>query len=217
MQLKALALAAVVCAAAPAFADTVKLDNFTFVPGLNLSVTSPVRTGSVAAGQFSGSLNGNSFVTYCTDLSQTFGFGNTYTDYTVVDGATAWGAAKSLDLDRALSNFAQNSHPTSNVESALTQAIVWEILYETEGNPYDFSSGTFTATSGDSTVQAGLSGVNWGALPGTVVTLHADQLFSPNSQDFLVTTAVPEPSTYALLIAGLAGIGFVARRRTRAD
>lgn len=36
-----------------------------------------------------------------------------------------------------------------------------------------------------------------------------------NQSDFLVTnvTAVPEPGTYALLVAGLATVGFVARRR----
>lgn len=214
MKIEALALAAAVCAA-PAFADTVKIDNFTFAPGLNLNVSSPGYNG--AAGQFSGWLNGNSFETFCTDLSQTFSFGTTYTDYVVVDGVTAWGATKSLDLDRLMSNMVQSNNPNGNVVSALFQAGVWEILYETAGNPYDFTSGAFTVTSADAGVQTGLDNVNWGALPGTTVTVHADQLYSRSSQDFLVLTAVPEPSTYALLLAGLAGIGFVARRRARAD
>lgn len=33
--------------------------------------------------------------------------------------------------------------------------------------------------------------------------------------DNVEVTAIPEPSTYALMLAGLAGIGFVARRRQR--
>jgi hypothetical protein len=31
-----------------------------------------------------------------------------------------------------------------------------------------------------------------------------------------ITSAVPEPETYALLLAGLTGVGFVARRRKSA-
>jgi hypothetical protein len=211
MQLRILALAAAFCAASPAFADTVKLDNFTFAPGLNLNVSSPNYNG--AAGQFSGTLNGDSFVTFCTDLSQTFNFGVTYTDYMVVDGVAAWGAAKSLDLDRVFSNFALFGHPANSVESAVIQAITWEILYETAGNPYDFTSGAFTATSGDAGVQAALNGVNWGALLGTPVTLHVDQLYSRSHQDFMVMTQVPEPASYALTLAGLGVLGLVVRRR----
>jgi hypothetical protein len=35
----------------------------------------------------------------------------------------------------------------------------------------------------------------------------------PDTTAFTVTTAVPEPQTYAMLLAGLGAIGFVARRR----
>lgn len=213
MKLKTIALAAAMCAAAPAFADTVRIDDWVFSPGLPLTVATPGYSG--AAGEFKGVLNGNSFLTYCTDLSQTFNWNVTYTDYSVVSGVTAWGATKSLDLDKAISNVTSFGQPVNNVESAVIQAIVWEIIYEKPGNPYDFTSGTFTASSGNSSVQSALNGVNWGALPGTPVTMHVDKLYSPDHQDFLVMTSVPEPGTYALFAAGLAGIGFFARRRTR--
>ena len=36
---------------------------------------------------------------------------------------------------------------------------------------------------------------------------------SPNKQDVIVFTAVPEPETYALMVAGLGLLGFAERRR----
>jgi hypothetical protein len=35
--------------------------------------------------------------------------------------------------------------------------------------------------------------------------------------DFAATAAVPEPSTWAMMILGFAGVGFMAYRRSRKD
>src|SRR6218665_1835874 len=147
MKIKTLALAAALAVAAPAFADTVNLTGFTFPPGSSVTAGAPNYSGQ--AGQFTGTLNGNSFVTYCTDIEQSFSFNTNYTDYSVVDGVTAWGAAKSQDLDRAVSAFMTAGYPWDSATSATAQSVIWEIIYETS-NTYDFSAGTFTVTSGDS-------------------------------------------------------------------
>lgn len=212
MKIKTLALAAALAAATPAFADTVNLSNYTFTPASPLTVATPVYSGD--AGQFTGLLNGSSFVTFCTDLAQTFAFNTTYTDYSVVAGVTAWGSSKSQDLDRAVSAFLGGSYPFDSASSAVAQAAIWEIIYETSGS-YGFGTGTFQATSSDSAVTVALGDINWSELSTEPITHHADQLYSREHQDFMVITAVPEPSTYALFVAGLAGISFIARRRSR--
>lgn len=212
LKLKSLALVAALLAnAGPALADNIIIDDFAFTPGLPVTVSAPAYSG--LAGQFAGLLKGNPFLTYSTDLLQSFEFDVLYPDYSVVDGVAAWGAQKSQDLERAISNFILFGNPTDNVQSAVTQTIIWEILYENPINGYDFASGSFTAISGDGAVQALLNGVNWAALPLQQVTHSVDQLYSLEHQDFLVVNnRVPEPGSAMLLLAGMA---FVARRRQR--
>ena len=64
-----------------------------------------------------------------------------------------------------------------------------------ESDPFDLAAGQYTLS---------LSGIT-GGVGGSATysgTIHAHY-----------TAAVPEPSTYALMMLGLASIGFVARRR----
>jgi hypothetical protein len=54
-----------------------------------------------------------------------------------------------------------------------------------------------------------------GLAAGSYATNRLYTFSSETGQDLV--TAVPEPSTYALMLAGLAGIGFVARRRSKSN
>ncbi len=56
-----------------------------------------------------------------------------------------------------------------------------------------------------------------GPRPGELVSetgLHASGAWAVHDGDVGATVAVPEPSTYALLLLGLGALGFAARRRT---
>ncbi|HMX16773.1 MAG TPA: PEP-CTERM sorting domain-containing protein [Rhodocyclaceae bacterium] len=199
--------------AGPALADTVKLTNYAFTPAKSIQTSGPSYNGG--AGEFVGTLNGNSFATFCTDLAQSFSFNTTYTDYSVVDGVLAWGAAKSLSMDKAISYMLAAGGPTNANNSAAYQAMIWEVLYETSGT-FSFTSGTFKASSTNAAAQTALNGINWGAIATQAVTYSVDQLYSPRHQDFLVYAPVPEPESYAMMLAGLGVMGAIARRRTRA-
>jgi hypothetical protein len=68
------------------------------------------------------------------------------------------------------------------------------------GNIWSLHSFTFTAGVGPSTTLSFLAAGNSDGLGGSL--------------DDVSVTAVPEPETYALLLGGLALVGFSARRRS---
>ncbi len=211
--LSTLAATALIAGVSCAHANTVRLDNYSYTPAATLSVSGgPSYTGQ--AGQFTGTLDGHSFLTFCTDLYQTFSFGKTYTDYSVMSGVSAWGAAKSTEMDHLMSYLVASHAPFDGASSAAAQAAVWEVIYET-GSSYGFSSGSFKASSTDALTKSFLSNADWAAIAATPITVHANKLYSADHQDFVVLTPVPEPSTWAMLALGLVGIGATTRRRLR--
>ena len=218
--------AALSLASAPALANTVSLahniylNGFTYGPASITTVQSAapgtlISPFSVYAGQYSGTLDGKSFVTYCAEITQYLSFNTLYTDYTIVNGVTAWGSTKSAMFDQLISTIMGGNINSNPVGSGLAQAAIWEVLYET-APAYGFASGSFAVT-GSNSMQTSLSSLDWLGIGAWPIQYHVDLLHSASAQDLLlitplVTTTVPEPSSYALLLAGLAG--FAARRRS---
>jgi len=156
-----------------------------------------------AAGGFSGLLNGHAFQTYCVDLYQSFSWGSVYSDYSVV----ALPGTVAHDLGRLFTSHLGNV--VDGTTSAAFQLAAWEIMYETSGS-YNLSGGNFTEI-GYPTVR----GIAQGYLDslGATSAYAVQKLESPTSQDFVVITAVPEPSSYAMLAAGLGLLGWMKRRK----
>jgi len=211
-----IAAACLLLGAATARADTLNLTGYTFGGPATVAVSSPNYSGG--AGEFTGTygpdanpLNNPSFTTYCTDLLQSFAFNTVYTDYVFQSGVSAWGATKANDLGRLVTGYRSAAFVNDSTSSAAFQLAVWEIIYEVQTPYYSLADGSFK----DTTSAAALLATGWlSDLPNTS-KVTVDKLLSREHQDFMVTTPVPEPSTFALLLAGLASVGFVARRRSR--
>ena len=203
-------------AAMPSSAATVVFSGFTNgSESVNFSVTGPHPTsGAALAGGFATTVDGGpSFEAYCVDLYQEISFGDPYPEYTGPGTTHVFANSRAYtDLGRL---YATAGVVNTAVSEAAFQIAVWEIAYETDSGPYDLSSGVATFSGGDaatgtpsalSLASSWLGNLTNGPYPSILVLESADH------QD-MIYAPVPEPETYALFMAGLAAVGFVARRR----
>jgi hypothetical protein len=200
--LKSVAAAAVLAVAGAAHAVPVTLTGVTL-----LSPASPVF-GTLNGAPYSDgagalrvdTVERGSFIAFCIELdamlSPTYPVTYDYTTY------TQDGVARVLSL-----------YGTGAYSAAATQVAIWEAVYDSVAG--NLSAGVFTLNA-----PAGLLAEST-ALLAAAGALTVGQ-YDPNSMRALnnaryqdLVTVVPEPSTYALLLAGLTGIGFVARRRSQ--
>ena len=178
----------------------------------SLSGSNAAKSGSAAAGGFATSLNGGpSFESYCVDLYQTISFGVHYPEYTGPGTSHVFNNGNAYtDLSRL---YARAGVVGNSVAEAAFQIAVWEIAYEKTSNAYDLASGDAkffggTADPGSLSLASTWLSSLGAAGPGIQVLesrSHQDVIYAP----------VPEPETYAMLLAGLAAVGFMSRRQGR--
>lgn len=211
--------------AGPALAEPVVLHNFS--NGYAALQISLLPGELVYVGEFRGERNAgapNSFLTFCTDLYQSFHWNTTYTDYAVVANGSAHGLTPTqADLIGKL--YSAAGPIDSTTKSVAFQLDVWEIV--NDANPVDVLGGTFAVTGGGSDAQR-VQANRWLAdIHAATATSGFDvqRLYSPTRQDFLVvqprpgdrTTRyqVPEPAGWALAVVALMAQALAARRRPR--
>ena len=222
---KLIPLACLALGAVQAHADSV--DFLGFANGsksVNYSLTAPnvAKSSSTNAGGFVTVLNGGpSFTSYCVDLYETISFADpAYTNYSLVDGSAHF-IAPHAAADADIGKLFSAGHLVNNSKTqAAFQIAIWEIAYETSGS-YNLGAGTAQFSGGTAASSGALTlATSWLGSLG-VNTMDVKVLESltlrdvKGHQDVVFAQAVPEPSTYALMAAGLMSIGFVARRRSQ--
>lgn len=203
----------------PASADILKYDGPAFggyvsTSGLTNSPTPPVPvTGTPNAGAVS-MLNlttgGGSFAAWCVDIYSWLNTSSSGASYTLTPGSGFFGSSQVTALERLASQHLASINTVA--ESGAFQLAVWEIVYENSG-VYNLGTGNFQVASASGGALATAN--SWlAALGNGVPTLALSVWASSISQDLAVFSApIPEPEIYAMLLAGLGLMGFVAKRR----
>ena len=201
-------------ASACAVASTLKFVGWN-VPGAHpsVSIAQPSST-SATAGEFSILLDGNHETSFCIEPYQYIQFGQVYTDYTLVDGATRFGATALGRLAGLYENHLDEAR-TSGAASAAFQIAVWEIVFEA-ANPIRLNEGTFSIGGPFGFGKAGTLAADWLAALDSQPqgNWRFAVLQSERRQDQLIASEIPLPATAALLGVGLLGLAG-ARRRAR--
>ena len=105
------------------------------------------------------------------------------------------------------------SGPNANLNAASFQLALWEVANDNR----DLSTGQVKNTASTQlSIVAGaqtlLDGVN---AASSTQHYRYDLYTSSLNQDFLVASPIPEPATYAMMLAGLGLFGFAARRKSQ--
>jgi hypothetical protein len=143
----------------------------------------------------------NDLVFYCTDL---YKYSRATATYTVGSLTSSHQPSGNNDLTAAQVNNIATLISANHYDQSATQLAVWTVEY---GNAFSFT-GTSAQTAAD--VLAYLTPLT-GSAPASV---RLYQLHDDDAQGFAYVASVPEPATFAILGAGLLGLGRIRRRRT---
>ena len=182
------------------------------------SLTLPVRSG--AANYWSGlqtievikGASKQSFLAFCIDPFQWASrFPTSYTMFSSTTNIDAKFGTERANNIRALFNEGYNSALGSNSGAAAMQLALWEVAND---DKVLSTGGVRTNAATNRVLASGAQSLltNLGSYGGP--SLYSYTLYtSSTKQDFLVAAPVPEPETYAMMLAGLGLLGVVARRR----
>lgn len=227
-----IATAAVLATTALAAADSVTMRFVNAGPGRAATIRVNGNQYGVYAGQLNHEILSSTgptapavgmLATYCVDVSewvspqsQTYQV-NELTDAPVAGGNNGMAQHQADALGRLYTYANGQQFGTSNNFSAAFQIAIWEVVtdMDTESSTLSVASGDFRAWNLNSGTTSYLN---------TLLAIATDQSIAVNRRLLALTndgaqdqmfemTAIPLPTTGALAAVGLAGAGFITRRR----
>jgi hypothetical protein len=191
----------------------------------SLALVACLTLGAAAQAQSSGSFEciTNNSAQSCAQGESTLSWTWNGTDFTILNAAGG-GYVSEVYFDLTSPMVVSFNAGLSSVGVSFTSGANPGSL--SGGNSYGFASDM--AFDSDARRSAPVWGINalehavfsfTGAAPssfdvGTLAAgVHVRRLFNGESESLTTVTAVPEPGTYAMILAGLGVMGFVARRR----
>jgi PEP-CTERM motif len=156
-----------------------------------------------------------SFYTVCVEVTQAFlPLPNTYSHEQNgtakgFDNATAARVAAVMQAAGFVS--ATGGAVTTTEGFVALQMAIWNAVYDTD---WSVDSGSFQQVTDKNGAKAGANALLMAASNVSTPVYAVHKLYSVDEQDVVVS--VPEPETYAMLLAGLGAVGFMARRRKQA-
>ena len=191
-----------------------------YFPGTTPLTLSGVGVGgdsfTTAPNTYSFTSASGSFNTWCVDITHWLNTGTTiYTLGSAVELTSVFGATRVQDLTKLVNE--QYSKVNDQTTSAAFQLATWAIMFGTpdQVGAFNLNSSTFSTSSG---ITGGTQAQDWldhlGTAPNTGnYSISYFYQPVPGSQNLIALTPVPEPETYAMMMAGIGLIGFMASRR----
>ncbi len=208
-----IALSSLTLASTHSLAGTASVAEIGLDKGQTLNLVLPVQSGpqNYSAGSLDITVNGTSFLAFCIDpfqySSHTATTYNSYSDLSTL-GSSVAGVVSNLYSESYASTIGNATN------SAAFQLALWDLAKD---DGVLTTGAVHTTSSTNSSVVAAANTMIYNAQHSTGSTQYSFNLYTNGTkQDYLVAsvTAVPEPETYAMLLAGLGLMGFTVRRRT---
>ena len=233
MKAKILASTAVLATAAVAAADSVEMRFIDSGPGRNVTVRVDGEQYRLHAGQLNHEVLASTgptapgvgmLTTYCVDVSEWVSRqGQTYdvselTEAPVGENTDGMSQGAADAIGRLYAHADGEQFENNRNFSAAFQIAIWEIVADFDGSTdgLDVDDGSFRAWSLNSSTRNHLA---------TLLAIAGDEslrinrriraLTNDGAQDQMYEVVIPLPTTGAMAAVGLAGAGFMARRRRK--